>query len=100
MLNLFSGKSSRDCEGLARRDFLQAGTLGLGGLTLPWLLQQKALAADSNFVKNKSVVLLFLSGGASHIETFNPNMSGPTPSRSTTGEVQTTVPGLTQAPQQ
>lgn len=95
MLHLFSGKSIKDCAGLARRDFLQAGTLGLGGLSLPWLLQQKAHATASSFVKNKSVVLLFLSGGASHIETFNPNMSGPTPSRSTTGEVQTTVPGLT-----
>lgn len=95
MLNLFSGNSNRDCEGLARRDFLQAGTLGLGSLSLPWLLQQKAQAAESSYLKNKSIVYLFLSGGATHIETFNPNMNGPTPSQSMTGEVKTTVPGLT-----
>jgi hypothetical protein len=95
MLHLSSGNSTKDCEGFARRDFLQAGTLGLGALGLPWLLQQKAQAANAGYVRNKSVVLLFLSGGASHIETFNPNLTGPTPSRSTTGEVKTTVPGLT-----
>lgn len=96
MLNLLSGSTNRDCDGLSRRDFLQIGTLGLGSLSLPWLLQQKASAASGvSFVRDRSVVFLFLSGGASHIETFNPNMSGPTPTRSTTGEVTTTVPGMT-----
>ena len=95
MLNFFSPQSDRDCSGLARRDFLQAGTLGLGSLGLPWLLQQQAQAAESGYLRKKSIVYLFLSGGATHIETFNPNMNGPGPSRSLTGEVKTTVPGLT-----
>ena len=84
-------------NGLERRSFLQAGALGLGGLTLPWLLQQRALARDSgeSYVRDKSVVLVFLSGGASHIETFNPNMDAPAPYCSVTGEVQTSVPGMT-----
>lgn len=81
----------------SRRSFLQAGVLGLGGLSLPWLLQQRANAsvAGSSYVRNKSVVLVFLTGGASHIETFNPNMMAPLPYRSVTGEVKTSVPGLT-----
>src|SRR5437879_1854201 len=98
MLTLFSGTGSRDCAGLSRRNFLQAGALGLGSLTLPWLLRARAEAAATvgpNFVRDKAVVLIFLSGGASHIETFNPNMDGPEPSRSTTGEVKTTIPGIT-----
>lgn len=96
MLHLSSERSQPDCEGFSRRDFLQAGALGLGGLSLPWLLEQKARASGGpSFLRDRSVVLLFLSGGASHIETFTPNMTGPAPSRSTTGEVQTTVPGLT-----
>lgn len=96
MLHFVSRSTYRDCDGLSRRDFLQAGTLALGSLGLPWLLQQKAGAAGgADFVRERSVVLLFLSGGASHIETFNPNMSGPAPARSTTGEVKTTVPGMT-----
>src|SRR5262245_21689981 len=96
MLTFTSGTHHRDCSGLSRRDFLQAGTLALGGLTLPWLLRQRALAAeaDARYVRDKAVVLIFLGGGASHIETFNPNMGAPDPFRSVTGEVKTPVPGL------
>jgi len=76
-----------------RRDFLQAGTLALGGLALPTLL--RAAAAEPSFVKDKAVVVVFLGGGVSHIESFNPNMDGPEQTRSVTGEVQTTLPGVT-----
>ena len=97
MLTLVSGSGSRDCGGLSRRDFLRAGTLGLGSLTLPWLLRARAEAAASEprFVRDRAVVLIFLAGGASHIETFNPNMDGPEQSRSVTGEAKTTLPGIT-----
>jgi hypothetical protein len=89
--------STRDCSGLARRDFVRAGLLGLGGLTLPQLLAAKAAAraAGKSYVRDRSIVLLFLGGGASHIETFNPNLDAPEPYRSVTGEVKTAVPGLT-----
>ncbi|MBI1311190.1 DUF1501 domain-containing protein [bacterium] len=83
-----------DCSGLSRRDFLRVGTLGLGGLSLAWLLTQKARAEGGSFLRNKSIVYLFLSGGASHIETFHPNMDAPAPYCSVTGDVQTSVPGL------
>lgn len=97
MLTIHSRNRSRDCEGLHRRDFIRAGTLGLGSLALPWLFQQKAHAADSgeDFVRDKAVVLLFCGGGMSHIESFNPRMDLPEPYRSTTGEVKTNVPGIT-----
>lgn len=93
MLTLSSNAGSRDCEGLSRRDFLQIGALGFGGLTLPQLLNAKAANAPG-FVRDKSVVLLFLGGGPSQVETFNPNMDQPAPYRSLTGEVKTNVPGL------
>jgi uncharacterized protein (DUF1501 family) len=97
MLTLLAGPAARDCAGNTRRDFLRAGSLALGGLSLPWLFEAKARAAAAGeaFVKDKAVVMVFLAGGASHIETFNPNMDGPEQSRSITGEVQTAVPGLT-----
>jgi len=97
MLTLHTGRASRDCAGLTRRDFVRAGMLGLGSLSLPWLLETKARAADSNpgFVRDKAVVLIFLGGGASHIETFNPNMDAPEPYKSVTDEVKTTLPGVT-----
>src|SRR5262245_39201995 len=97
MLTLFSGNRRRNCDGLSRRDFIQAGMLGLGGLSLPWLLRNRAHAAANgpDYVRDKAVVMVFLGGGASHIETFNPNMDAPDPYRSVTGEVQTTLPGVT-----
>ncbi len=94
MLTFFTNPPRRDCQGATRRDFLQAGTLGLGGLSLPWLLSHRARAAESGYVRDKAVVLLYLSGGASHIETFNPNMQAPAPYQSATGEVATNVPGI------
>ncbi|HTK73988.1 MAG TPA: DUF1501 domain-containing protein [Gemmataceae bacterium] len=97
MLTLQFDASSRDCAGLTRRSFLRAGALGLGGLSLPWLLRARveAAAADPDYVKDKAVVLVFLAGGASHIETFNPNMDAPEPYCSVTGEVKTPIPGIT-----
>jgi hypothetical protein len=97
MLTLYGKNKPRDCEGLTRRDFVRAGALGVGGLSLPWLLKQKAIAAtgDADYVRDKAVVLLFLAGGASHIETFNPNMDAPSPYSSITGEVSTTLTGVT-----
>jgi len=85
-----------DCSDMNRRNFLRVGTLSLGGLALPGLLAARASAADrKEYVRDKSVVLLYLSGGASQIETFDPKMSAPDGFRSTTGEVKTTLPGVT-----
>src|SRR5256714_3411657 len=79
---------------LSRRAFLQIGGLALGGLTLPgWLA---ARASDSKqLVSDKSVIFLFLHGGPSQIETFDPKMSAPEGIRSATGEIATALPGVT-----
>lgn len=95
MLTIQTKTATRDCQGNTRRDFLKAGFLGLGSLTLPWLLEQKAHASTAGYVRDKAIVLIFCGGGASHIETFNPNMGAPEPFCSVTGEVQTNVPGIT-----
>ena len=97
MLTLSANKSERLCDGLSRRDFLRVGSLGVAGLSLPWLLaeQARASAADKSYMRDKSVVLLFLCGGPSQFETFDPNMTAPAPWCSLTGEVQTALPGVT-----
>jgi uncharacterized protein (DUF1501 family) len=97
MLTISSKFASRTCQGYSRREFLRVGGLGLlGGLTLPMLLQGKARAAETGrVVKDKSVVFLFLNGGPSHIEFFDPKMDAPEEIRSITGEVETTLPGIT-----
>lgn len=91
---IHSNSTTKNCDGVLRRDFLKAGVLGIGGLTLPWLLEQKARGSEAGYVRDKSVVLIYLGGGASHIETFNPNMAAPAPYSSITGAVKTNVSGI------
>lgn len=96
---MLSFQSSRH----TRRSFLSvgslsaAGALGLTGVGLPSLLQaQNTLRKQGkDFSTDKSVILLFLHGGPSQTETFNPIMSAPAGIRSATGEVQTSLPGVT-----
>jgi hypothetical protein len=82
--------------GQTRRDFLKIGTLGLGGLSLPWLLQTQAQAASPvRTVTGKSVIFLMMHGGPSQVETFDPKMTAPDGIRSVTGELKTSLPGVT-----
>jgi uncharacterized protein (DUF1501 family) len=95
MLRLIDSHSVRDCSRTSRRDFLQIGLAGLGGLALPAALATQAQASgDLRFLRKKSVILLFLCGGATQIETFDPKMSAPAEFRSVTGAIPTRVPGL------
>ena len=83
-------------KGLGRRDFLHIGGLGLGGLTLSDLLQTQTQAANGpSFLRDKSVVFLFMHGGPSQIETFDPKMTAPPGIHSVNGEVATRIPGIT-----
>lgn len=84
-----------DRHGLSRRSFLRVGSLSLGGLALPQIQAVKAAASNSNVLRDKAVVFLFMHGGPSQIETFDPKMSAPAEIRSVTGEVQTRLPGVT-----
>lgn len=96
MLTIGDVRSTHDCEGHSRRDFLRIGALGCGGLTLANLLQSRALSAgESAVVTGKSVVLLFLQGGPPHIEFFDPKMTAPAEIRSVTGDISTKLPGIT-----
>ena len=80
-----------------RRDFLQVGSLGLGGLQLASLLRGRAFAGSTAtpVIKDKAVIFLFLHGGPSQTETFDPKMTAPVGIQSATGEVQTSIPGVT-----
>jgi hypothetical protein len=96
MFRLFDERPTRTCRGLSRRELLHVGGLALGGLALPDLLAARARAAAAGkVVKDRAVVLLFLQGGPSHIELFDPKMTAPVEFRSVTGEVQTKLPGVT-----
>ena len=94
MLKVSFGDSKRNCAGISRRNFLQIGSLGFGGLTLANLMAARAAAATA-VKRDTSVVWLWLNGGPTHIETFDPKMDAPVEFRSVTGEVKTNQPGLT-----
>jgi hypothetical protein len=92
MFSLLGRRAGRTCDGASRRDFLQVGALGLTGLSLSHLLQARAAAGVRS--KATSVVWLWLGGGPSHVETFDPKPDAPSEYRSTTGSVSTKLPGI------
>src|SRR5713226_8828924 len=95
MFLLRGSRTRTDCDGASRRDFLKVGALGASGLLLPDLLRLRAAAAESGkSTKNTSVVWLWLGGGPTHVETFDPKMSAPAEYRSITGAVKTVLPGV------
>lgn len=79
----------------SRRSLLRVGSLGLGGglFSLPRFLAAKA--ASPALVKDKAVIFLFMHGGPSQTETFDPKMDQPSGIRSATGEIPTSLPGVT-----
>ncbi len=92
MIRITDNSLVRTCKGVQRREFLRIGALALGELALPRRLQAQEAR---RMVKDKAVVMLFLQGGPSQIETFDPKMTAPAEIRSITGEVQTRLPGVT-----
>jgi uncharacterized protein (DUF1501 family) len=92
MLTIFGGRA-RDCDGISRRSFLQAGVLGLGGLTLADLLKVRAEGATRT-ADRRSVILFWLSGGPGHMETWDPKPDAPAQFRGPFGSIATDVAGV------
>jgi hypothetical protein len=83
------------CDGVSRRELLRVGSLGLGGLALPALLQQRAQAdLGQHAGPAKSVIVLFNSGGMPQHETFDPKPEAPREIRGDFGVISTRTPGL------
>ncbi|MFN0022195.1 MAG: DUF1501 domain-containing protein [Pirellulaceae bacterium] len=76
----------------SRRAFLTAGTLAIGGLTLPELLAAKARNGEGK--KDTAVILLYLSGGPSQLETYDLKPDAPVEFRSVFRPMPTNVPGM------
>jgi hypothetical protein len=93
MIKVMAG-ASRDCDGVTRRSFLQAGVLGVGGLTLAEMLRLQADGAIRTAAAEKSVILLWCSGGPGHMETWDPKPQAPAEYRGPFGAIGTSVPGV------
>lgn len=78
-----------------RREVLRLGGGFLGGAALPGFLKPLSASDKPLPLTGKSVVFLFLHGGPSQVETFDPKMTAPLGNRSATGEIATAIPGVT-----
>jgi len=85
---------TRTCQGLGRRSFLRLGTLGLAGFTLGDLLASRTLGAGETPAPAKAVIVLWLWGGPSHLDTFDPKPDAPLEYRGPFESIASAVPGL------
>src|SRR3954465_2161435 len=103
MLNI-PGRAGRTCEGPTRRELMRIGSLGLAGLPLPgFFLSQKAALANNiadkyagarGFGNAKNVIMIFLQGGPSHIDIWDPKPDAPSNIRGEFKPIKTNVPGI------
>jgi len=80
--------------GIVRREFLQVGFSGFLGLGLTGLLAGKARAAGGTKPRAKSMILVFLSGGLCHLDSFDMKPDAPEGIRGEFKPIATKVPGL------
>ena len=79
------------CDGISRRDVLRAGALAMGGLSLPQLLRAEAISGKRT---NKSIIMIFLSGGPPHQDLLDLKPSAPAEVRGEFNPIATNVPGI------
>ena len=80
------------CDGIARRDFIRIGAMGIGGLTMANILEAEAKAGIGS--SHKAVINLFLPGGPPHQDMFDLKMEAPREIRGEFKPISTNVPGL------
>lgn len=89
-----TSKSFRS-DPMARRSFFEAGSLALGGLGLSDLLRARALAKEVDRAPlDTSVILIWLQGGPSHMETYDLKPDAPVEYRGECSPISTVVPGM------
>ena len=84
----------QSCQGLSRREMLRVGSLAPLGFGLTDVLQARAANTPNAKGQAKSVILLFMWGGPSHIDTWDPKPNAPPEVRGQFKPISTTVPGL------
>src|SRR6516164_4530543 len=92
MLRLDAPRAVSFCDGLTRRDFLHAGSLFPLGLTLPAFFAQRAAGAPTD--KDVNCIMLFLVGGPSQLDTWDPKPRAPAEIRGPFRAIPTNVPGI------
>lgn len=94
MFRLSGRGSVTTCDGVTRRDFLQAGTLGAIGLSLPQLLAAKEQGAINKDYDDRSVIMIFNLGAPSQLDTFDMKPDAPAEIRGPFKPIKTAAPGM------
>jgi hypothetical protein len=97
MLDIQTGPIQRLCDGTRRRDFLKVGFLGVLGLSLTDVLRMEAAqAAQTGGMagNNKNVILIWLHGGQTQLDTYDMKPEAPAEVRGPFKPIKTNVPGL------
>src|SRR5205814_8592389 len=95
MLHVMSARRGpKFCDGLTRRDFLRVGALGLGGLTLADLLRLRAAGAVAPEGRGKSVIMICLGGGPSHVDLYDMKPAAPAEFRGEFRPIKSNAPGM------
>src|SRR5690349_9939724 len=94
MLTFLNGKPSTYCDGISRRGFLKAGCLALGGLTLSHYLRLQVNGGVSKERRGKSVIMICLGGGPSHLDTYDMKPDAPSEIRGEFKPIKSNVPGM------
>lgn len=87
-------KANHYCDGIARRDFLRVGALGVGGLSLSSYLQMTAAGEVQSNAKGKAGILIYLTGGPTHMDTFDLKPDAPAEYRGEFKPIKTNVAGV------
>ncbi len=99
MFTFYGASSSNQCDGISRRDFLRVGGLSTAGLTLVDLLRGEAAhgastASPGKKARAKNVLLVYLGGGITHHDTFDPKPEAPEEVRGKYGTIPTKLSGI------
>jgi len=92
MMPINGNKSGLFCDRVNRRHFLRIGALGMGGITLPQLLRAESMSASGS--SNKSVIMIYLPGGPSHLDLYDIKDSAPSHIRGEFASIATSVAGI------
>ena len=91
----FTGRgTAHTCSGVTRRDFLQVGTLGAMGLSLPQYLEAKEKGLVDKKNDNRSAIMIFNLGAPSQLDTFDMKPDAPAEIRGPFKPISTASPDI------
>ena len=89
MIRLEARSPVHFCDGVSRRDFLHAGALSYLGLSL-----KNSVSAQGSAGKDMNCIMLFLVGGPSQVDTWDPKPEAPAEVRGPFKTISTRIPGI------